>query len=345
MNSVNHPWRRFLARLFDLYLYGTLWSIFIMLVFNVNLMNIGNLGKLTNSFIVFLIMLLIEPLWLRLTGTTPGKAIFGLGIKDKEGRLLSYSRGFERTWEVIGKGMGYNIPIYCYVRLWKSYRKCSQNEILPWDEGISYTIKDTRAYRGFVYISACVITGLILTIAMSAQILPPNRGELTVEEFAENFNYYADYLDIDFGNKYLDKSGQWAEKASGGTYIADLGTNAFPEYRYITENGHVTGLYFEVEYKDTDHWIYPNRNQMILASLSIACAQEEMRLFSGIPDSIVKYIEYYCLEDFDLNIAGIEISNDISYEGFTEAGSILVPEGLTVHRNHFRQQFSIKKIN
>lgn len=111
--QVFHPWRRFLARTFDIFIYNILWSAFLAFAFHVNLGARSNLGNLLDSFITIAMMLVLEPLWLHLLGTTPGKVIFGLRIETSDGRRLSYGEGLERTWGVIGAGMGYNIPILC----------------------------------------------------------------------------------------------------------------------------------------------------------------------------------------------------------------------------------------
>lgn len=115
--QVFYPWRRFLARILDLSIYSTLWSIILILVFHVNLATRSSIENIFNTIISLVIMLFLEPLWLHLSGTTPGKAIFGLRIEDSEGRRLRYLEGFERTWGVLSSGMGYNFPIYNLVRL------------------------------------------------------------------------------------------------------------------------------------------------------------------------------------------------------------------------------------
>jgi hypothetical protein len=141
---VFHPWRRWMARTLDVFLYSCMWNVPLALIFHVNLGARSIVGELLDTLIAVLMMLLLEPLFLSILGTTPGKAIFGLIIRGRDGRRLSYAKGLERVWGVLGKGMGYSIPIYNLVRLWKSYKLCSENEIQPWDEDISYTIKDTK---------------------------------------------------------------------------------------------------------------------------------------------------------------------------------------------------------
>jgi len=104
--QVFHPWRRYLARTMDFIIYNLLWSAFIAFIFHVNVAVRSGLENLLDSFMAFVIMLVLEPLWLHLFRTTPGKAIFGLRIENHGGSRLSYGEGLERTWSVIGDGSG-----------------------------------------------------------------------------------------------------------------------------------------------------------------------------------------------------------------------------------------------
>jgi hypothetical protein len=153
--QVFHPWRRYLARTYDTLIYTILWVAFLAFVFHVNVLDRNNAEKLLDGFITTIMMLFLEPMLLHLFGTTPGKAIFGLRITNPDGSRLSYIEGLERIWDVLSRGMGFNIPIYNIIRLLKSYNLCVENETQPWDELISYTIKDTKWYRGVHMTSIC----------------------------------------------------------------------------------------------------------------------------------------------------------------------------------------------
>lgn len=339
--QVFHPWRRSLARMFDIFMYNILWSAFLAFAFHVNLA--VRSVNLLDSFIAIAMMLVLEPLWLRLFGTTPGKAIFGLRIETHDGRRLSYGEGLERTWGVIGAGMGYNIPIYNLIRLWKSYKLCSENETQPWDESISYTLKDTKWYRGVFYIGAYAAVFAVLVTIMSARQLPPNRGDLTVAEFVENHNYYAKLLGIDFGNEFLDENGKWAEKEFNGTTYIEIGHTEKPEYHFTIENGYVTGVSFAVEIKDNEDWLSPYNTQMVLVSLAFAGAQNEMGLFSKIPSRIVDQIDNNTFKDFHFAEAGITFACETEYSGYVDVQSyFLVPAENTVE-TYFIFNFSMKK--
>lgn len=339
--QVYYPWRRYLARAFDGVIYTIFWSAFLAFVFHVNVVGRNNAERFLDGFITTIMMLFLEPSLLHLFGTTPGKVIFGLRIENPDGSHLSYTDGLVRTWGVLSRGMGFNIPIYNIIRLLKSYNLCIENETQPWDESISYTIKDTKWYRGVIYIGASLATFAVLLTISSAQQLPPNKGDINIAEFVENHNYYAKLYKIDFSNEYLDEDGKWMEKETDKTIIY-ISLNEKPEYNFTIENGYVTGVSFEIEIKNNDYMISSYDHHMFLASLAFAGAQNEMGLFSKIPKRIASTIENNILNDYHFIEAGIVFDCDIEHSGYTKLTNILVPSE-NAKENYFSLKFSMNK--
>lgn len=309
--QVYYPWRRYFARRLDLFIYNVLWSAFIALAFNVNLASRSNLGNILDSFIAIIIMLFIEPVWLHMLGTTPGKAIFGLKIESYGGSRLSYGQGLERTFGVIASGMGFNIPIYNIVRLWKSYNLCIREEAQPWDYSTSYSIKDKKSYRAALYIGANIaLIAIVFTIASAQQNIPPNKGDLTVSEFVENHNYYSDTFDIHFGDYYLTENGMWRRNYDGSGF-APISNISRSDYNFTIEDGYVKGISFEVELENDVGWLIPSDGQMIVAALAFANAQDEVGVFSRTPDRIIDKINIF--QDFHFTEAGLTFTYENSH--------------------------------
>ncbi len=134
----NLPWRRYWARCFDLGFYS---SVINGLLFRFAL----------NDFLAFLLPLiatvLLEPLFLHLFATTPGKAVFGITVTDTEGGKLTYGGALERTWLVLWEGQGLGIPFVTYYFLYKSYAKAEANEPLPWENDSDLSIRDAASWR------------------------------------------------------------------------------------------------------------------------------------------------------------------------------------------------------
>jgi hypothetical protein len=341
--AMFYPWRRYLARMFDIFLYSTVWLVFLTFAFNVNLATRGSFGNLFDGFVALVLMLFIEPVWLHLLGTTPGKAIFGLHIMAPTGRRISYGEAMERTWGVLGAGMGYNIPVYNLVCLWRSYKRCSERAMQPWDEIGIYTIQDRKWYRGVIYLGVNLVLIGFLCTAIAAKDMPPNRGELSVAEFAENHNYFADYYALGLSGQALDTNGQWSEIRDRSTERISIVVNEPLEYEFTVEEGELTSVSFLVERENSHDWISSSKQQMILAALSFAGAEEEMGLHAKARREMVEFIGGSDFEDFAFEKAGISFVCKVEYSGLidTHAG-FLIPEENS-ETPYYRLQFTMQK--
>ena len=92
------PWRRFLARTFDLMLYSLLRDFLLVMLFRTNISSQSSVENFFLTYISLGLMLLIEPLWISMFNTTPGKAIFGLKIENIDRTRLTYGEAYMRTW-------------------------------------------------------------------------------------------------------------------------------------------------------------------------------------------------------------------------------------------------------
>lgn len=311
-NQVFRPWRRYFARGLDIYIYQLILDAILGFVFHVNLSNEGWLVRIVGTLVTVVMMLLIEPLLLNRFGTTFGKWVFGLRVEKADGSLLSYIDGLRRTWGMIGKGQGYEIPIYNLVRLYKSYKLCKAKEVQPWDEGISYTIKDTKWYRVVAFILLNVIIVFISYVMLRVQQLPPNRGDITLEQFAENYNYYCKYYDVN-DRFYMDQNGQLVDKYSDGEVpfdkenillISELGTvfiydptEEMPNYNYRIENAYLKEVSFVYSLENKEHWTDKEKTQQYLIAMAFGCTDQEVKLFFPNTPNVVlskmKYMDNY----------------------------------------------------
>ena len=188
------PWRRWLARGLDLSLYYLLWSAFAFLVLHRNVANWNFRGMLISMGL----MILIEPFLLRFFGTTPGKALFGIRIRDAQGEKLSLGQGYRRVWLVFLCGYGAWIPIFNIVRLVISYKNCKKHGFMSWDsdayykeETFQYTVnRRLLPVRAVAYILIGALFIGAAFILPAAADMPRHRGDLTVEQFQDNVQRY-----------------------------------------------------------------------------------------------------------------------------------------------------------
>jgi hypothetical protein len=334
-----HPWRRYFARGIDLALYGLIWTVFCHLVIR------WNPGTFFINYIIFGyitcgLMLLLEPLLLSTWGTTPGKFVFGLRLRDINGEKIDFSMGFKRTFGVFSKGMGYNLPIYTLYTHIKCYQKCDNMDDLPWEEGFNYKLKDKKAIRiiGFFAVHIAVYA-LTFIIPLQAG-MPIHRGNITAEQYYKNCNHIMSYSKIDFG-KYFNKQGQWVDKSLEGSYYVGMNSLPLPDHVLTVSDGIVTGIRIEVE-TDVYEWITGYTSQKYIAVMSFLASQKEMNFIrlhrSGILQKIDNDYENYSFVE-----EGIRVTNKVEYSGYDFfGGQYLSP--IQGEKQKFHMIFTLEKV-
>ncbi|MBP3520233.1 MAG: MerR family transcriptional regulator, partial [Oscillospiraceae bacterium] len=195
---TGHPWRRYFARMLDLILYGLPFAVLWALAFHLSPQTMNNaLFKLFDAYLGIGVMLLLEPLLLSRWGTTPGKWIFGITVRDGDGNKLTWEQARHRTWTVFAKGMGYGIPFYEFWREYKSYQTVDRQERCDWEraedgEPERMEIPDSTA-RCVAYVGVRLAVSVLAFLILAQAAMPPHRGELTLAEFCDNWNFYNSY--------------------------------------------------------------------------------------------------------------------------------------------------------
>ena len=336
-----HPWRRFFARGLDLSIYQILWSCIQYFVFRWHPQN-GFFVTMFISYIVLGLMMFIEPLLLSTWGSTPGKAILGLVVRNGDGSRLSYSEGLVRTFGVFADGYGYGIPIYNIVRGVKSYSACQRGETMEWDVELDYQVKDARGSRVVIMVAANAgVFGLALLIALQSQ-MPMHRGELTPVMYAANVNDVISRPNVISYGRRMTETGEWVrDERDPGTTVYHFFDGPPPDHHLTIENGIVTGTSFTVE-STSNAWKHSYVSQKFAMAMAFLGAQEEVTVFTL--RSISKELAVALNEpgSYSREIAGVRIVNNVEHRGYTEAGTWLFPkEG---EEQYFHMVFSMEII-
>lgn len=343
--KVTAPWRRFFAREIDLTLNSLLWSTFLALVIGINIddswsmypsVSFMILSLIGSLFITNILLLVVEPLFLTFTGTTPGKFCFGLRVTANGGRRLTYREALRRTWDVLRKGYGLFIPIYWIVRLYKSYKACKNDEILYWEEDSVLSLSKGRLPLGiFVLIAFIPFSARLEYILNQNAAVPPNTGELTPAEFCENFNDTQEFFGIERqlnlppsltsgitgipdSALYLDDDAKWTKKP-GTPYIVQNAEYApLPEFKFTEKDGIITGISFSYSVENENVKISSYGDSMALATVSYICAQNDYSVLPDTPEEIFSRIKEHgnYFEDFIFTEAGITVECNFNYEGY-----------------------------
>ncbi len=305
------PWRRFFARSLDFALYSVLWNMFCAVVLNVNMGNRSLGESFLDVIVVMLLMIFIEPAMLLLFGTTVGKWVLGMRVTDNNCQRLTYSEALHRTLKVLWCGMGFNIPIYCLVRQWKSYRACKNWETLDWEYESTITLKDESAWRIWGYVAIHAAMFGVLFLALSVAEMPKHQGDITVAEFCENYNKLSEYLGIDT-TSYLDETGKWAEEESLNNGVV-MPAYSEPTYVFTEKDGKMTQMQFTTSLHNSNEWPQSYQNEMLLSIMSFVRAQKECNPLSKEVKDIVRQISVSPFEDFQFDIYGVTLTCDVEY--------------------------------
>ena len=273
-----HPLRRYLARAIDLTLTGILVSFVQFMLLHHNLVSISKAERFLCGLAGWGLLVLIEPLLLSRFAATAGKWCMGITVTRPDGERLSYGEALERTAAVWLYGAGLGISIVELVCNYRSYRRYMNGEELAWESGSIERFDERGTGRMVLLYAAITALSLALTLAMGlSAALPPNRGELTVAEFAENVNYYRTFFD--FGTRWtLDSSGEWVENEYENVIYFGGGGEPTP-FSYTVEDGVLRAVHWA--YSETEEQLFGARvDNARMAYLALAAAQRETSIFN-----------------------------------------------------------------
>lgn len=273
-----HPLRRYLARAIDLTIVGLMVSFVQFVLLHHNLVNISKGENVLCGLAGWGLLVLIEPLLLARFGTTAGKWCMGITVTRPDGERLSYGEALERTAAVWLYGACLGISIVELVCNYRSYRRYMNGEELAWESGSIERFDERGTGRMVLLYAASTALSLALTLAMGlSAALPPNRGDLTVAEFAENVNFYRGYFDC--GERWsLDENGEWAENQYENVVYFGGGDGPAP-FTYTVEDGTLRAVHWA--YTETAETIYGTGDENArMAYLALAAAQKDTSLFN-----------------------------------------------------------------
>lgn len=149
MNTKSVPWRRFWARNFDFLLHAIIVAIVWSLIDYESILAINDnlLG-----FILMVIWIFLDGIYMTYFGTTIGKKILKIKISLQDGSKLSKYIAFKRSRLVWLRGMGLGIGIIQLIANIISYRNLKKDGITSWDRelGLNVSFEQVGLFRYLV---------------------------------------------------------------------------------------------------------------------------------------------------------------------------------------------------
>lgn len=171
MQSQVYPWRRYWARIFDITFIMPIY-IFIIALFSPGLnYSISRMDSFIGGTLLLLFYLIFfEPMMLSSFGTTPGKSLLGIKIRDLSGKKISYTTAMRRGSLLWLNGMGIGIPLIAFFTMIIAYNKLKRNGITSWDEkcGINVIHDQLSIFRVILFITIFIFCLFIWAEFMSS---------------------------------------------------------------------------------------------------------------------------------------------------------------------------------
>ena len=170
---VPYAYVRFLGRMADVMMHMTLYLAVLRVsgaAFNPGFLP----GSYEALLYLCLPMVLMETAFLGTLGTTPGKAMLGVSVRDYRGRRLSFPMAFRRSLFVMVLGLGCFAPSLMLLALFFSWWWVRRFGFTPWDRKLGTTdvLNGSLTLRKVVMTLALVILCLQLIYVLLIPWLP-----------------------------------------------------------------------------------------------------------------------------------------------------------------------------
>lgn len=291
-----NPWRRFWARMLDWQIYTGLWTILISFISPSAHLSENSLWTFVQIAIGDLVLFALEPLFLHFFGTTPGKWALGLRVEADMGGRLTLRQARERTASVLLHGLCLHIPVLEIRALWKRYHDAQDGVPLDWESESVLVQKGRGSVPGYIALRALI--ALVLVCCMGLGRMPSNRGALTPEQFAENYNHLVWAYGLQA--RHIDANGEWIDPAEQeGVVVIVFGDDEerLPGIDLDVQDGIVQGLSLSMraEAGEDGNMVFMPTGEMSRAAAALCCADSprwrEMVLLGSAEMKIMQFCE------------------------------------------------------
>lgn len=349
------PWRRFLARTLDLMLCLFLYHTFLQMVFRVNLTLREGPVEILDQVAAMGLMLVLEPLCIHFWGATPGKALFGLRLTQRDGSPLGYLDALRRTFLAMAVGTGFWglgnwIPLLSLVSLglmaysfWRVVKGRSLYWETDWNERYTDGNRPGQQYwsRPSSYVRLGGAAALVAVILLLPGLLhiwamsPRYQGEgLTTEQFVQNYNQFSRFLAWPGTPiSQLTPDGTFQEPQNSSNVISiSLFDSAPVELEFTQEEGVLTAVSCAYRFEDSVGTTAALPTQVLTKTLwSFLYGRPGLSRDELV--SLITQLEEHPAEPLSWSQDGMQVSYQPALQGYQSYGSsALVAEGSGPHR-------------
>lgn len=155
--SQNYPWRRFFGRILDYWWWTYILAVSLSIIFPELMASKAFNNQAVWSILGTLTFIFIEPIFISAFGTTPTKWMLGIRVYSIDGKNLSFSKAFSRSFQVWANGLAFGIPIINWFTISKAQDYLKENHTTEWDKAVNSAVVITRPH----WLGILCLVGLI----------------------------------------------------------------------------------------------------------------------------------------------------------------------------------------
>lgn len=153
LSNQSSPWTRFFARLLD---YSLFYCLLILPLFFASLIE-NDLIHLAAIYLIPLLWIPLEALFTSILGTTPGKFLFGIFLKNSKNENLSFTKALKRSFKVWHKGALGNLPLLNLYFVAKRFVEIRKTGFLSLDKDAGVVLYQKRKRSIRTIVASCML--------------------------------------------------------------------------------------------------------------------------------------------------------------------------------------------
>ena len=156
------PWIRYWARMIDFMLFCLIAGLILGIVYPPAL----EIPDALFGVIFLFLYNFVEAAMFAAWGTTPGKALLNIRVRNSNSSKLTFSDALSRVFSVWFRGEGLGIPIVALFTQITAYNKLTKQGFTTWDQVGNFTVShhNIQAWRGVL--AVVLLVGFVFLVAI-----------------------------------------------------------------------------------------------------------------------------------------------------------------------------------
>lgn len=165
----SQAWTRFAARYIDIFLFTLAFGFVVGIVIAKFFPNIAidNLDSFEDVAVLFF-WVFFESICLSTWGTTPGKWLLNVSVRNLDGSQLNFSAAFKRSFSVFIFGLFCGLPVLSLLALFFSYVTLIKKGITKWDREGKFQLMYGKLNNVRIILIAIIFGLTLISIVFTA---------------------------------------------------------------------------------------------------------------------------------------------------------------------------------